>query len=583
MLTITYGSTTYECSVPQGRYDAHSGWLSDVSEYHQSYLTEPLGLPPKPLRPQSRLNRIVWPVWGICRYAVGHLAVPDFVAGSIPPGSAVTINLDDGGGEDTANLPMIVLNARPLVDARATVSAAPPTTDSQTDWVLTVVDRRYFDVQKVFQGYGGTLSWGALVGTLASHLGLAAAPFTVPSFVPAAPPTNLSSNYLYGSSVAVLIDAIGSMLSLRPVIIGNTLQMQAVTDASAQYDTTHLVPENLRAGGLSTERMITGLEVTTFDPFFNPVNTYSIGSNGHTFQVPDATGWGWSGIIGNLNSWFAISNVEGDFAGFRKLQTASSINMFVWDHDDGITTIVPGDCEFPVPLVATLSHNPSLGGSVQPSSGSSGSGGSRGGGGSGGSSGSGPQMWIVNDVCQAGASSSGGCCPITVMKTLVTLPVGTIVGNTLCVVNPTDCCESGFASSGSLTDIYTACCPGVLLPETICLSISGCPILTGLYNLTWNPAGNGGNGEWWGILPNCGSGTVYAVFRCPGSAYPGLSFWTAGPDVTFCYWPGAGVLICTPFSWSISSSTSPACCSTCTGTITYSVAGGACPPPGSIT
>lgn len=364
--TLTVGASTYDLyftGVDPGHH------LTDVQTLNHLFQMSALPLPPLPEWPEAKLNRVVWPVVGLSHHAYGHLLLANEDAATV--GTACTLNLTDAAADTARTLNLHILNRRPLVDTRATLSDAPAAGSDGTyfdGWVLTVVDSRYLRRQIVESGDTLTVTtWGDLI----RNAGVAAG-FTMPSAssinakvhadLGAPDATAWSVGTLAGESYAVVADAAAYAVGLRLVVsTGDVVFCDAASDSETAYAAwlTATGRNEFISGGISDDRYSaplkvsclsatgTGLDVTLPSP------TPRLGDTAPAHLTSGTSGFR-TKWVETYSDWLAVTCVTGDVRGFVYPPVTGTTQHVEYLIPDGLTRINKVPSRFPLPLLRSL-------------------------------------------------------------------------------------------------------------------------------------------------------------------------------------------------------------------------------------
>lgn len=375
----------------------------DVPQFHPAYGKSGLPLPPEPMRPKAKLGQIVWPCWGLSRYAVGHVLVSTAGMKSlldtfltfgrsvdvilrddrqIPVGAAARAAVGGilGGiavGPPPVLLRMFVQAYRPLNEQRSPMLVAVDVTQPQA-WVLTLVDFRFFFASEVANGTGNFTSWGNVISdSSASVLHQWTTPPS-PTFIdtmlslqtPAYDPPKTdcwNSNSVNYEALPIYYDAACAAVNLRMAFKGigewviqdsgtavaawttwfNTWQSLSIggallyTYAEAPGDFVYMASNQVGSFGAVLGYGATGAGSSLrADTVGSPL---AIGTGNHVKRFKD-----------DVFRWMTINSFAGSFAGLIPLPDAAVPYSVIYI-DDGVTVetrIQRGPTQYPWPLVA---------------------------------------------------------------------------------------------------------------------------------------------------------------------------------------------------------------------------------------
>lgn len=378
----------FGCDCPTDDMDPPG--LNDILQFHPSLSRASLALPPFPERPAPRLGQIVWPCWGVTRYAVGHVLMTGKNLTALKAAvdgwdwdeyRYVQVQFTDDRAEPFA-VPMFVVGIRPVNDRREVASVDVEDSNSQL-LILTLVDRRWF--------YGDQRSttnndtWGNIVN-------LAAYAYTMPSAATIntllaggspdypVPADQWRSSSHYNAPAMLQADAAAAATNLRIVPLGDELDTAEVHDAAAAiaaWDTWWSTwgPTSL-SGGL-IDQAISAPESLSFvfsadaavdQPVFGQVptvaqlNTGTGLSNNDAFLSIDVPYLWASGdredyrdrFKADMLDWFAAGGAQAKFAGLIPHPVSGVPYAVVWTSrkNEVTTRIDRGPLNYPWPLLS---------------------------------------------------------------------------------------------------------------------------------------------------------------------------------------------------------------------------------------
>ncbi len=376
MLALKVGTYEYDLIAPTRdqvvlfERDLCASMGQTVTEYFDSasrfmdQFAVPSEIPPE----KPSLQKVVWPVFGIARFAYTFLVVDSYTLQRIRThagtDNSVTLRFrDDAAGdpfETPRELPLYLIDARPLAQNDATRPAdATPVPATNDAWVIALADKRYYFANTTGVNKAVTwvpASWTELMQALATRLGVS---LSVTDSIPGAygtPTGRWKGGRLMGLPTAHLLDAAahytggrivcgtdGTYSYQRPTVANRTVASDA--HAAAVADDRHI-----GGGTLLFSDQIPNIPATAVGMFYDPEatecpeptsGTASTGGTKAGFTVTacvdcsSASTNATSALTQWAQDYYNWQNVPVDasYAGFVAVPNSAFIATVTYEHD----------------------------------------------------------------------------------------------------------------------------------------------------------------------------------------------------------------------------------------------------------
>lgn len=299
MLALKVGTFEYDLIAPTRdqvllfERDLCASMGQTVTEYFDSAsrFMEQFAVPSEIAPEKPSLQKVVWPVFGIARFAYTFLLVDSYTLQRIRThagtDNSVTLRFrDDAAGDPTEEpreLPLYLIDARPLAQNDAARPAdASPVPAVNDAWVIALADKRYYFANTTGVGQSVTWtpsSWTELMQALATRLGVSV---SVTDAIPSAygtPTGRWKGGRLMGLPTAHLLDAAAHYTGGR-IVCGTdgTYSYQRPTAANravaSDAHATAVADDRHNGGGtLLFSDQIPNIPATAVGYFYDPEKT----------------------------------------------------------------------------------------------------------------------------------------------------------------------------------------------------------------------------------------------------------------------------------------------------------------------